>query len=249
SSPISVSVIVNDDNMTEEKQQVEDIYAAQKPEILDVEFHRNITCDELATIFEKGRDFVHFIGHCERRGLSCSNGYLSIASLDKSATTIFFLNACGSYFEGQELINKGSLAGAITYRKVLNDQAATVGVGFVKLLLQGFCVERALQFARRRVMMGKDYAIVGDGTYVLDISEQKQPIMAKITSDNDGYTVTYESFAEGRVGEIITLPCEAKTPVIAGMSYSVEYPNKSLEEVFDIIDCPVLYNGELRWPS
>ncbi len=79
--------------------------------------HHSVTVDELARIFEAEEDFVHFIGHCEVGGLKCQDGTLDIESLSSVGVRTFFLNACGSYRQGQALIERGSVAGAVTLRK------------------------------------------------------------------------------------------------------------------------------------
>ncbi|ADD06856.1 uncharacterized protein Nmag_3306 [Natrialba magadii ATCC 43099] len=181
SEETSVCVVLNDPEMAGEHNDVSEIYRARSGELpMSVTITEGATTDELARIFEDGADFVHYIGHCDEAGLRCPDGHLSMTSLDRCETQTFFLNACGSFYEGRTLIEKGSVAGAVTVRTVLNEHAVKVGSTFAKLLVHGFSIERALALARRRIIMGKDYTVVGDGTHSLTQGEHRLPTTVRV---------------------------------------------------------------------
>lgn len=105
--PKSIIVIVNDPKMEEEKSIVAEKYQQRSEELsIDVSAYQNVSVDRLATIFESETDFVHYIGHCTEHGLLCEDGNLSVSSIDESRAKTFFLNACGSFDEGNELIKQ-----------------------------------------------------------------------------------------------------------------------------------------------
>ncbi|ELY87789.1 hypothetical protein C483_17868 [Natrialba hulunbeirensis JCM 10989] len=181
SEETSVCVVLNDPEMAGEHNDVSEIYRTRSGELpMTVRVTEGVTTAELARIFEDGFDFVHYIGHCEEAGLRCPDGHLSMTSLDRCETQTFFLNACGSFYEGRTLIEKGSVAGAVTVRKVLNEHAVKVGSAFAKLLVHGFSIERAMALARRRIIMGKDYTVVGDGTHSLTQGEHRLPTTVRV---------------------------------------------------------------------
>ncbi len=106
-------------------------------------------------------------------------------------------------FEGQTLIEKGSVAGAVTFTKVLNDHAVKVGSTFAKLLVHGFSIERAMCLARRRIMMGKDYAVVGDGTHSLIQGEHRLPTtvtIEELEDTDDQFLVTFDCYSTEATG-------------------------------------------------
>ncbi|MFB6184029.1 MAG: hypothetical protein ABEI96_05685, partial [Haloarculaceae archaeon] len=188
---LSVTVVLNDDDMADERAAAADIYRRRSADLpIDLTVRETLTTDQLRSVFAAEHDFLHYIGHCEESGLCCPDGNLSLATLERSRTRTFFLNACGSYHEGLRLVDRGSVAGAVTLTKVLDSHAAKVGTAFARLLVHGFGFERAMQLARRRILMGKDYTVVGDGTYsLLPVGD---PGVISLDRDGDRFEFTYE---------------------------------------------------------
>ncbi|ADQ66955.1 hypothetical protein Hbor_13740 [Halogeometricum borinquense DSM 11551] len=138
SQSLSVVAVLNDRRMIDESTDAARIYESAPSELdLDVTVKKRITRAELAAVFESHHDLVHYIGHCDESGLRCPDGGLAITDLEVSNAQTFVLNACGSYYEGLELVEKGSVAGAVTFDKVLDRHAARVGTTFVRLLIRG----------------------------------------------------------------------------------------------------------------
>ncbi|SHH37436.1 hypothetical protein [Halobaculum gomorrense] len=248
--PISIVAILNDGDMREEHDEVADHYRERAAALyLDVTLEEHLTVDELATVFESRTDLVHYIGHCEREGLRCADGYLSASSLSASNAQTFFLNACGSFHEGIELIRKGSVAGAVTFNEVLDSQAATVGTMFARLLVNGYCMERALDKSRRQIMTGKDYAVVGDGTHVLTQSEDIVGTDVAVTRRNDGrFDVTVSMGAPWMTGGFFRpyLQDSDETHLL-GATTAFTVDRAELAEFLSYADNPVLFDGSLRW--
>ena len=241
---LQLSVVLNDMEMSEEHRAVSEIYrAADLP--MHVTVSDGLTTAELADVFESDSDFVHFIGHCDDGGLRCPDGALSTASLSESRTRTFFLNACGSYEQGLELIEQGSVAGAVTFTDVLDRHAAMVGTAFARLLSNGFTIQRALQLARRRIVMGKDYAVVGDGTYAL-LPGPRDPVVVRVSEAAAGYDLTCEVITPQGAGENYTLPvtgCGALNGTETAFSVSAD----TLVETLEANSLPVIFDGEFHW--
>jgi len=246
---IEIAVVMNDEEMRDEHADVAQIYRGRSEDIpINVEVYDRRSCAELARLFESDLDFVHYIGHCEEHGLRCPDGYLSASSLDECNTQTFFLNACGSYHEGVELIEKGSVVGAITFSQVLNDHAIKVGSAFARLLVHGFGFERALQLARRRIMMGKDYAVVGDGTHTLAQNGNRLPTTITLEEIEGQYLISYDQFSTRHTGSFYR-------PYIGDATYAYLCGNESefvvdqseLLEFMERADSPVIYGGDVCW--
>jgi len=245
-----VTVVLNDDEMGQEHTDVEAIYRQRAEDYaIDLTVEKHLSVEELARVFESGNDFVHYIGHCEEDGLRCPSGHLSAASLDTVETETFFLNACGSFHEGMELVEKGAVAGAVTFSQVLNEHAVTVGSAFARLLMHGFCIERALRLARRRIMMGKDYAVVGDGTHSLTQNESLLPTSATLERvEDDRFLLTYDQYTTKTTGAHYH-------PYVEGNDLAYLCGNESefvldREEVVDFLrrsEMPVVYDGDFYW--
>ncbi|NEU56193.1 hypothetical protein [Halorussus sp. MSC15.2] len=247
---IDVTVILNDEEMVDEHEEVAEIYEERAEELpIDVTVHEHLTKAQLAEVLESPHDFVHYIGHCEEDGLRCTNGNLAVSTLQESNVQTFFLNACGSYYEGRDLVKKGSVAGAVTFTKVLNKQAAKVGVAFARLLINGFNIDLALRFARRRIMMGKDYAVVGDGTHVLTQTENRYPIFLSIEENDDGtFNLIHEHRPADTNGIIFQIYHKDHSEYhLQGTEVQLTLHEDELLMFLDRAEAPVLYDGELYW--
>lgn len=238
--PLDVTVVLNDTMMDAELERVAQVY-----EDTDrmTNMHRSVTVDELARIFETETDFVHFIGHCEVGGLQCRNGQLDIESLSSVGARTFFLNACGSYHQGQALIERGSVAGAVTLREVLNEPAIDVGTTFARLFISGFGIERAMQLARRQITMSTDYAVVGDGTYAL--TDEKVAV-ARLNKNGGTYTLNYTVSSNRHPGRCYYAPFEL-WPRLTGSQATTDLAPKDVPRVLESLSCPVIYDGDLSW--
>ncbi|QZP37931.1 hypothetical protein [Halobaculum magnesiiphilum] len=248
--PISIVAILNDGDMREEHDGVAAHYRERAEALdLDLTLKEHLTVDELASVFESRTDLVHYIGHCEREGLRCTDGYLSASSLSASNAQTFFLNACGSFHEGIELIRKGSVAGAVTFSEVLDGQAATVGTMFARLLVTGYCMERALDKSRRQIMTGKDYAVVGDGTHVLTQSEDIVGTDVRVTEAGpDRFDVTVTMGAPWMAGGFFRPYLqEGDETHLLGARSEFTVGRAELVEFLSYADKAVLFDGALRW--
>ena len=246
---IDVTVVLNDDEMSDEHETVAKIYEERAEDLpIDVTVHNNLSKAELTDVLESPHDFAHYIGHCEEDGLRCRNGNLAIADIGESNVQTFFLNACGSYYEGRDLVRKGSAAGAVTFTKVLNKQAAKVGVAFARLLIHGFSIQRALQLARRRIMMGKDYAVVGDGTHVLTQSDNRYPCFGEIEERGEKFDVSYKQISSHDIGAAyqIYLPDHDQMH-LNGAESSLTLARSELRSFLDRAKSPYIYDGDLYW--
>jgi len=248
-----ITVVLNDPDMGSEHADVEEIYRRRAREYpIDLSVERCLGVADLASVFESPTDFVHYIGHCEEDGLRCPDGSLSAATLDAVESETFFLNACGSFHEGMELVERGAVAGAVTFSGVLNEHAVRVGSAFARLLMHGFCIERALRLARRRIMMGKDYAVVGDGTHTLSQNESLLPTRVTLERvdgpDDDRFLLTYDQYTTKTTGAHYH-------PYVEGNDYAYLCGNESeflldRGEVVDFLrrsEVPVIYDGDFYW--
>ncbi|MFB6071602.1 MAG: hypothetical protein ABEJ88_01390 [Halobacterium sp.] len=247
---VSVAVVLNDRSMAGEHDAVADVYESRAESLpMDVALHEDLTRAELADVFESHHEFVHYIGHCEVDGLRCADGHLALADLAETNVETFFLNACGSYDEGLDLVRNGSVAGAVTFRKVLDEQAAKVGTAFARLLVHGFPIETALRLARRRIRMGKDYAVVGDGTQTLSRTDDGDARVAYVTSEPDGdYHVSWRHLAGSGHGDHYELDgVDAGPPRLCGNPTTFTAPADEVAALLEGADQPAVVDGTFHW--
>lgn len=252
-SRLTVTAVLNNAEMRAEHDRAIEHYEMRADELnIDITVRENISTAELARTFEDRHDLVHFIGHRETEGLECSDGYLSTSSLTESNARTFFLNACGSYPEGRELVKKGSIAGGVTFESVLDSDAARVGTTFARLVVLGFSVKQGLDYARRQLMMPKDYAVVGDGTHVVAQNDSLVPPKRWLfrDEDGDGYQILVESYATWAHGGYSrsTLDEHGRRHLFGGdRLYSVT--ESELQEYLGNADAPIVYRERLYWPD
>ncbi len=245
---ISIRLVVNDPGMRTETEGVTETLDGRAEELpMELTADEGLPVAELARLLEADNEFVHFVGHCEVGGLVCPDGTLSTASLDRCGAETFFLNACGSFYEGRELIEKGSVAGAVTVATVLNDHAVTVGTTFARLLVYGFSVERALGLARRRIMMGKDYTVVGDGTHSLT---GELPTTVHLERFEGGFGLTLACYAAEEAGRYYVPHVEGnRHSFLCGTESTFVLDRAALAGFLREVDAPVIYDGDLRWST
>ncbi|MFB6083351.1 MAG: hypothetical protein ABEJ94_03805 [Halorientalis sp.] len=245
-TPLSVTVVLNDEEMADEHAAVADIYEERSADLpLEVSVEEHLTSAELAEVFASPNDFVHYIGHCDADGLECPDGRFTASSLETCETRTFFLNACGSYHEGLELIERGSVGGAVTLTKVLDRQAAKVGTAFARLLVDGFGLEPAMQLSRRRIMMGKDYAVVGDGTYTL-APTPNSPVVGWLEHEDDRFRLSCEALTGRRIGDCFQ-PAITEEAAYHGTATETALDRTELVEVLSETSLPVIYDNEFYW--
>ncbi|MEM4780426.1 MAG: hypothetical protein QXG03_02510, partial [Halalkalicoccus sp.] len=244
-------IVQNDPEMDGEYAEVARIYKEHAADLpIDVTVHRRLTKAELSAVFERPSAFVHYVGHCDRAGLRCTDGNLSAESIPESNARTFFLNACGSFYEGEALVERGSVAGGVTFSKVLNEQAATVGTTFARLLVHGFSIDRAMQLARRRIMMGKNYAVVGDGTHVLGGRRDRHPGTLTVEPADEAFSVGYDVLPNWTAGGwYVPQGVGVDTPHLHGTTTESVLDRVAFLDLLDSIDAPVVYDGQFFWPE
>ncbi|MFB6106826.1 MAG: hypothetical protein ABEJ70_07625 [Halobacteriaceae archaeon] len=248
--PLTVAVVLNDAAMAGEDDDVAAAYRTHGTVAsVDVRRYADVSTRRLANIVESGVDHLHYIGHCETGGLVCADGTLAAADLAESGVRTFFLNACGSYYEGLDLLRKGSVAGAVTFRKVLDEQARTVGETFARLAVRGFSFERAIRLARRRIMMGKDYAVVGDGTHALT-RDSTPPLVTRVEADGDRFRVTCEAAHDWTTGSYFRPPIPGNERIhVCGDEATFTLDRETVRRYLEAGPGPVIYEGTFYWPE
>lgn len=242
--PLSVELVLNAPEMDDERTVAEEYRCGVSGHPIDVTVHERVPTASLARVFEDGGDLVHYVGHCEVDGLVCPDGTLDTGSLTSVGTRTVFLNACGSVHEGRKLVRAGAAAGAVTLTPVLNDQAATVGTAFARLLSAGVTFQRAMKLARSGVMMGKDYAVVGDGTVAV-APPYGHPGVLRVASTPAGYETEYRVVSPRAPGRRYRDPFDG-TWRLYGTPASATLGTSDLCELCRERSLPVVLDGEVR---
>jgi hypothetical protein len=240
-----VDVVCNDEAMGDERRVAEVYRTRLEDRDVAVRVHEQLTSVELASVLERDVDLVHFIGHCEIDGLVCPDGTLSAASLETCGATVAFLNACGSYHEGYDLVRRGATAAAVTLTEVLDEQAMTVGTTFADLLASGVAVTRALSLARGEILAGRDYVVVGDGTHRLRPPRGEAGVF-RLERDGDEFLLAYDPTAPDAAGRRYRDLLHGGDR-ICGVPTGASLPPAAVRDLFERHRAPVRFEGEVRW--
>lgn len=250
--PLEFLAVVNDATLsgsaTEERNRALELYRRRADRLgLEVTLERNLSVAQLAQTIEDGTDVLHFVGHHDDQGLACPDGALEAASVDRSRARTFLLNACGSVAFGTRLIEKGSVAGGVTLRRVVGETAVRVGTGFAGLIGGGFAVAPAVEFASRHSIAPDDYRVVGDGTHVVS-QHTGTPPAARIEPVAEGFRVerTYLPFGEPGVQSLAAFDDD---PHLGGEREPVVVDRDRLHDWLSIVVVPVVFDGRLFDPD
>ncbi len=251
-SAVSVVAVFNGGATRREHEQAGQHYETRASETnLDASVRTELTTAELARLFESSVGLVHFVGHRDERGLQCADGFLDVASVDTVNTESFFLNACGSYPEGQALIQKGSVAGGVTVERVLDEDAAAVGVAFARAVVEGYSVARALSVASQPSLSPYDYVVVGDGAHIVAREVLGPADRRQLTRTGDGFQLVTWDGEIRQAGSIVISDFEHvdEPPHLSGQRREYQFTRQELLADLGTWGYPILFENRLWWPT
>lgn len=245
-------VVINDEAMLEEREAVERIYRLRATELsMDVSVEESLCRSGLREVFGSPVDFLHYVGHCDAAGLRCADGSLSTADLEGTEVQTFFLNACGSFEQGLELVRRGSVAGAVTLANVLNREASRVGMTFARLVMHGFSVSRALSLASRQSLTNRFYGVVGDGTHRLAQGDDAFPAELIMTEPSPGKFAVRFEFPALNVPGGIARPRQPHDAgfVLRGCPSEALLDRETFASFLRTVQVPVILGNEFHWST
>lgn len=249
---IEIVVVCNDDRMATEDEAVRELLSAATPFDIRIRPYRNLQCDELRLVLERGADFLHFIGHIDDDGFECPDGSLDASTLDEVNVDAFFLNACSSYRQGRSLVEAGSIAGVVTLEDVGNRNAVRTGRLMARLLNDGFPINTALRLASNEHAIDNRYTVVGDGGIQIAQAESIPHLLTVDLAASGSCQYRMESYTthlKGLGG--------ATSPTISGVDgwYLVgdaaagTVTHEALTEALQYEDVPTRFNGRFTWST
>ncbi|MFC5969708.1 hypothetical protein ACFPYI_00035 [Halomarina salina] len=251
SGDVRVAVVVNDAEMHDELS-VQDLYGLRDFISFEVDIHENLTQRELAILLAEERDFVHYVGHVDERGIQCADGWLDARSLTTVNTRAFVLNACKSYDQGAALIEAGAIGGVVTLRLVPNEPATRIGRTLARLLNAGFSLGSALDLLVDDTITAQQYTVVGDPMVSVADGKSGTPISGSIERrGEDRFALTVSAYPSEWANLGATyLPSVSKDGVQylnSGVLDTFELTGDELREGFSRERFPVIVNGRIHW--
>ncbi|WP_435095362.1 caspase family protein [Halorubrum sp. N11] len=250
-SRISVLVVCNDEQMREEGE-VADLYGLRDMVQFDIEVRHDLTREEMRETLQSDVDFLHYIGHVDDRGMQCTDEYLDLTAEDLDVgVSAFLLNACQSYQQGEALVHRGSRGGIVTLTDVANSPATQLGRIIARLMNSGFNLRTALHVAKRELITGHQYIVVGDGGTTICQSRSGIAVVIDILENNIGWKFDMRAYPNGPYG-LGTM----YMPSVNGISQNYVVPSnatlsglseKQIQDALDLETVPVFRNDELCW--
>ncbi|WP_280585958.1 caspase family protein [Halorubrum sp. Boch-26] len=251
-SRISVLVVCNDEQMREEGE-VADLYGLRDMVQFDIEVRHDLTRAEMRDVLESDVDFLHYVGHVDHRGMQCTDEYLDLTDEDLDVgVSAFLLNACQSYRQGEALVHRGSRGGIVTLSDVANSPATQLGHIIARLMNSGFNLRTALHVAKRELITGHQYIVVGDGATTICQNRSGVAVVFNITDSTSGYCDLSTEFYPNRnhgVGSLATLNLDTETLdyYVPSRADSTDVPKNKLENLLSLELIPIFHNEELVW--
>jgi len=251
-SRISVLVVCNDEQMREEGE-VADLYGLRDMVQFDIEVRHDLTRAEMREVLQSDVDFLHYVGHVDDRGMQCTDDYLDLTDEDLDVgVSAFLLNACQSYQQGEALVHRGSRGGIVTLSDVANSLATQLGRIVARLMNSGFNLRTALHVAKRELITGHQYIVVGDGGTTICQSRSGGILVVDINSiTNSKIDISANTYTNGPYsnGSLVSLNLDS---VESNYYVPSEINAKDIPET-DFLDflklelLPLFVDGELVW--
>ena len=250
-SRISVLVVCNDEQMREEGE-VADLYGIRDMVQFDIEVRHDLTRAEMREVLESDVDFLHYVGHVDDRGMQCTDDYLDLTDEDLDVgISAFLLNACQSYRQGEALVHRGSRGGIVTLSDVANSPATQLGRIIARLMNGGFNLRTALHVAKRELITGHQYIVVGDGGATICQSRSGIAVVIDVDKNQSEWEIDMCAFPNGPYG-LGTM----YMPSVEGISQNYVVPShatlsgltrEQVRNALALETVPVFRDGELWW--
>lgn len=248
---IDITVVINDEQMSQEGTIVDDIYSSRDELSLTTELQHQLTAEELREVLRQDHDFLHYIGHIDESGFRCADGQLDATDLGSISTRTFLLNACKSYRQAIGLIESGAVAGIATTDPVLNSGAERIGKAVARLLNLGYPLISALKIAKSESIMGENYIVIGDGSVNLTQATSGIPSLCDIQSDGDGFHTIYKTFLTKSKGlGSITIPYAKnnnKYFLTSGRTGEFNMDRNELLRFISMGEMPITIDSSIYW--
>ena len=251
-SRISVLVVCNDEQMREEGE-VADLYGLRDMVQFDIEVRHDLTRAEMREVLRSDVDFLHYVGHVDERGMQCTDDYLDLTDEDLDVgVSAFLLNACQSYQQGEALVHRGSRGGIVTLSDVANSPATQLGRIVARLMNSGFNLRTALHVAKRELITGHQYIVVGDGgTTVCHCRSGVAFVIDLQRVETDQWNLTVEGLPNGPYGvgsmTYLNLDRDNKNHIIPSEINVKKVSTTELDTFVDMENNPIFYKSELTW--
>jgi hypothetical protein len=250
---ISITIVLNDERMDEERDIVNRAYGNRENLPFEIAVERDLTVEGLREQLREDTNFLHYIGHTETDGFRCADGKLDVTSIDETGVDAFLLNACNSYHQGLGLIEAGAIGGIVTLSEVINDGAVRIGESIARLLNAGFPLRAALTIAREESILGGQYIVVGDGGMTVTQAPSRTPTLLEIESSGEDFEMAVKTYAtdDAGLGSLYMPHLDGVEEYFlsSGGIDTFQLSDDSLKEFLQLENAPVKNGDQLLWSN
>ncbi|WP_435358989.1 hypothetical protein [Haloarchaeobius sp. DFWS5] len=252
---VDIAVVCTDTGMLEEHRSLDALYDESSGIDRNVTLHTAASVDEVVSVLtDESVDLVHYIGHATADGLLCTDGELDIGSIETVSPRFFVLNACETYSQAKEFVQRGGVAGVATHTRIANVDATRIGRNIARLLGDGFPMSAAVEQGATRLEAGSQYLVIGDGNARVIASRGASPTILHLYGPQEGtYSSSMETYMTGgfQLGGQFTRYMDSGNDflLIAGETPRRKY--KEVDVCEDVVEqkFPIRYKDRLYWPE
>jgi hypothetical protein len=203
-------------------------------------------------VLQSDVDFLHYVGHVDDRGMQCTDDYLDLTDEDLDVgISAFLLNACQSYRQGEALVHRGSRGGIVTLSDVANSPATQLGRIIARLMNGGFNLRTALHVAKRELITGHQYIVVGDGGTTICQSRSGAAAVVNIHNEDPPWNISVNVYPNGPYGSgTMTTPnttSETSNYYVPGEIDLEDVSKLQLQKFLNLEVLPVFTPAGLVW--
>ena len=184
--------------------------------------------------------------------MQCTDDYLDLTDEDLDVgISAFLLNACQSYRQGEALVHRGSRGGIVTLSDVANSPATQLGRIIARLMNGGFNLRTALHVAKRELITGHQYIVVGDGGTTICQSRSGAAAVVDVHNEGPLWDFSVKVYPNGPYGSgsLTTPNTESATAnyYVPGDIDLRDVSESQLESVLSLEVLPVFTETGLVW--
>jgi hypothetical protein len=228
---------------------VERARAANQGFPFDVTIEYCADSDRVAALLEQEFDIIQFIGHIAECGFETTDGYLAVDDLDELGVKTFVLNGCTSVTHGEQLLERGAVAGIVTIQDIVGVGAERAGVHLGRSLAHGYTFRGAQYLLEQVSPYARAYTLVGDGGARIN-QRDTVPSALDINRVDDEFRVRATTLPTTAVGARFdpALGTANRDRLIGQETQAQVVSEDTLATLLSAVpDCPVIMENQLYW--
>jgi hypothetical protein len=150
------------------------------------------------------------------------------------------------------LVHRGSRGGIVTLSDVANSPATQLGRIIARLMNSGFNLRAALYVAKRELITGHQYIVVGDGGTTICHSRSGIALVLNLgINESNSWDLVAEGYPNGPYGvgtmSNLNLEKDECEHVIPSQIHISDIKMEEIDYFLDLENTPIFFNDDLIW--